>query len=238
MQVFWVESRCIGWKLHILGIVYFPCLSLLVDIHLSYFVQAILGPIIIYILVPRESKIIWNTSCPSTTVLNRIMAYYDFSTMLDTEAEIWTRYSLHDFILEIQIVIFFLSVIFNSIEVQKLRGGTHEENINKWKNDFFRNRHLHVYLTDNWVALLVLPGGSDCKESACNTGDVASIPRLGRSPGKENGYPLQCSCVENFIERGAWLATVHGVPKSQKELYISWLSQFSHMSVKVTLFDQ
>ena len=97
---------------------------------------------------------------------------------------------------------------------------------------------MHVYLTDNWVALLVFPGDSDCKKSACNTGDVASIPRLGRYPGKENGYPLQCFCMENSIERGAWLATVHGVPKSQTELYISWLSQFSHMSVKVTLFDQ
>ena len=41
------------------------------------------------------------------------------------------------------------------------------------------------------------PGGSDSKESACNAGDPGSIPRLGRVPGEGNGYPLQCSCLEN-----------------------------------------
>ena len=41
------------------------------------------------------------------------------------------------------------------------------------------------------------PGGSDSKESACNAGDPGSIPRLGRSPGEEKGYPFQYSCLEN-----------------------------------------
>ena len=41
------------------------------------------------------------------------------------------------------------------------------------------------------------PGGSDGKESACNMGDLGSIPGLGRSPGEGNGYPLQCSALEN-----------------------------------------
>ena len=48
------------------------------------------------------------------------------------------------------------------------------------------------------------PGGSDCKESACNTGDPGSIPGSGRSPGKGNGNPLQYSCLENSMDRGAW----------------------------------
>ena len=48
------------------------------------------------------------------------------------------------------------------------------------------------------------PGGLDGKESACNAGDPGSIPRSGRTPGEGNGYPLQCSCLENPIDRGAW----------------------------------
>ena len=55
------------------------------------------------------------------------------------------------------------------------------------------------------------PGGSDSRESACNAGDLGSIPGLGRSPGEGNGNPLQYSCLENSIDRGAWWATVHGV---------------------------
>ena len=59
------------------------------------------------------------------------------------------------------------------------------------------------------------PGGSDCKESACNAGDLGSIPELGRSPEERNGYPLHYSCLENSIDRGAWQAIVHGFAKSQ-----------------------
>ena len=62
------------------------------------------------------------------------------------------------------------------------------------------------------------PGGSDSKEFACNMGDLGSIPGLGRSPEEGNGYPLQHSCLENPMDRGAWLATVHGVTRSQKGL--------------------
>ena len=54
------------------------------------------------------------------------------------------------------------------------------------------------------------PGGSDVKESSCNIGDMSLIPGLGRYPGEVNGYPLQYSCLENYIDRGAWWATVHG----------------------------
>ena len=57
------------------------------------------------------------------------------------------------------------------------------------------------------------PSGSDGKESACNAGDLGSIPGLERSPGEGNGYPLQYSCLENPMERGAWQATVHRVSR-------------------------
>ena len=55
------------------------------------------------------------------------------------------------------------------------------------------------------------PGGSIVKESACNAGDSGSILGSGRSPGGEGGNPLQYSCLENSMNRGAWWATVHGV---------------------------
>ena len=56
------------------------------------------------------------------------------------------------------------------------------------------------------------------KESACNAGDLGANPAPGRSPGEGNGYPLQCSCLENSMDRGACQATVHGVAKSQTQL--------------------
>ena len=58
------------------------------------------------------------------------------------------------------------------------------------------------------------PGGSGGKASACNVGDLGSIPGLGRSPGEGNGNPLQDSCLENPMDRAAWEATVHGVTES------------------------
>ena len=59
-----------------------------------------------------------------------------------------------------------------------------------------------------------LPGGSDSKETACDVGDLDSIPGSGRSPEEGNGYPLQYSCLGNPMNRGAWWATAHGVVKS------------------------
>ena len=59
------------------------------------------------------------------------------------------------------------------------------------------------------------PGGSDGKESVYNAGDLDLIPGPGRSPGEENGYPLQCSCLENSRDRGAWFM---GITESQAQL--------------------
>ena len=58
-------------------------------------------------------------------------------------------------------------------------------------------------------------GGLGGKESACSAGDPGSVPGSGRFPGERNGYPLQYSCLENSMDRGAWWATVHRVAKSQ-----------------------
>ena len=66
---------------------------------------------------------------------------------------------------------------------------------------------------DKEVVVHIHPRSSVSKDSVCNAGDPGSIPMLGRSPGEGNGNPLQYSCLEDSIDRGAWQATVHGVTK-------------------------
>ena len=51
------------------------------------------------------------------------------------------------------------------------------------------------------------------QETTCNVGDAGSMPGAGRSPGEENGYPPQYSCLGNPMDSGAWWATVHGIAK-------------------------
>ena len=63
-----------------------------------------------------------------------------------------------------------------------------------------------------------LPYSSDGKEFPCNTEDQGLIPGLGRPSGEGNGYPFQYFSLENSTDRGAWQATVHGVPKSRTRL--------------------
>ena len=57
------------------------------------------------------------------------------------------------------------------------------------------------------LSLKRFPGGSDGKESACNVGVLGLIPGLGRIPGEGNSYPLQYSCLENSMDRGAGQST-------------------------------
>ena len=61
------------------------------------------------------------------------------------------------------------------------------------------------------------PGGSDCKESVCNAGDVGSDPGSGRCPGEGNSYPLQYSCLENCVDTGARRAAVHRGRRVQED---------------------
>ena len=70
------------------------------------------------------------------------------------------------------------------------------------------------YLIVGVVSYVGFPGGSDGKGSTCSAGNLGLIPGLERSPGEGNGYPFQYSCLENFVDRGAWQAAVHGVAKS------------------------
>ena len=72
-------------------------------------------------------------------------------------------------------------------------------------------RPLREVVIDSKVGF---PDGSDGKESACSAGDPGLISGLERAPGEGNGNPLQYSCLENPMDRGAWWAVVHGVAKS------------------------
>ena len=77
------------------------------------------------------------------------------------------------------------------------------------------------------------PGGSVVKNlpaKAGDTRDVGSIPGSGRSLGGGNGNPVQYSCLENSMDRGAWWATVYGVTKGQIQLSIHALSHVSSLS--------
>ena len=68
------------------------------------------------------------------------------------------------------------------------------------------------------------------QDIAYNAGDPGSIPHSGRSPGEGNGCPLQYSCLENSIDRGAWWAAVHGVAQSRTRL--RWLSSSSSSTLR------
>ena len=96
----------------------------------------------------------------------------------------------------------------------------HSQSVERVSFSFFLLLSLSsASLTDEVLAREVscyycFPGGTEVKASARSVGDLGSIPALGRSPGEDNGNPLQHSCLENPTDRGAWRATVHGVAKS------------------------
>ena len=77
---------------------------------------------------------------------------------------------------------------------------------------------LHSFFMADWYSIVGFPGGTVVKNLPANARDardMGSIPGSGRFPGEWNGHPLQYSCLENSMDRGAWQATVHGVTKSQ-----------------------
>ena len=84
-------------------------------------------------------------------------------------------------------------------------------------------------LTQYYTAIMGFLGGSNGEKSACNAGNVGSIPGLGRSTGEGNGYPLQYSCMENSMDRGA-----HGVTESDTtelltntcQLYLNFRNEY------------
>ena len=96
----------------------------------------------------------------------------------------------------------------------------------------------HNWATElNWTE-----GSSNGKESTCSAGDLGSIPELGRFPGEEHDIPLQYSCLENSMDRGAWEATVPRVATEQVTLSFSrelsllwgtWIHFFTYKSARV-----
>ena len=87
--------------------------------------------------------------------------------------------------------------------------------------DFFINFSLASFLKVLWKPLFGCWGFLwflSSKESICILGDLLLIPGLGRSPGEGNIYPLQYSCLENSMKRGAWWAPVHGVARVGEDL--------------------
>ena len=84
-----------------------------------------------------------------------------------------------------------------------------KENYDKPRQCIKKQRHDFANkgpYSQNWF----FPGGSDSKQSSCNTGDPSLIHGLRRSPGEGNDYPLQYSCLENSKDRGAWQASPWG----------------------------
>ena len=75
--------------------------------------------------------------------------------------------------------------------------------------------------------------GLDSQESACNAGDQGLIPGAGRSPGEGNGSPLQYSCLENSMDRGAWQTTAHRVTKSWTRLSITLFTLYNIISLVI-----
>ena len=94
--------------------------------------------------------------------------------------------------------------------------------------------HASVKTQHRQIAQTVKNRPAKKKESACNAGDPGSIPGLGRPPGEGNGYPLRYSCLENFMDGGAWQATVYGVTKSQMSDFTPslWLLHMIFLSGK------
>ena len=86
--------------------------------------------------------------------------------------------------------------------------------------------YYYYFLLLTFFSFEGFPCGSDSKESACNAGDPGSISQLGRFLGETNGYPLQYSCLENSMDRGAWWAIVDRVAKSWTKLILHY---FGHL---------
>ena len=91
-----------------------------------------------------------------------------------------------------------------------------------WKDKGWASEKFDPYTS----SLPGFPGASDGKESACLAGDSGSIPGSRRSPGEGISYPLQYSCLENPMNRGAQWAAVHDVIKSQRRLSLLFLTDF------------
>ena len=111
-----------------------------------------------------------------------------------------------------------------------------------YKFIFLMIRTFKIYSLSNFqiystvFLTMDFPGGSDGKEYTCNVADPGLIPGSGRHPGEGNAYPLQYSCVENSMDRGAWQATVHLATMSQTWQQLTF-SLFFSLLIVVTLHN-
>ena len=98
-----------------------------------------------------------------------------------------------------------------------------QESINKDLEEL-KNKHTETKdtITEIKNTLEEIPCSSVGKESVFSTGDPGSIPGLGRSLVEGNSNPLQYSCLENSMDRGAWQATVHGITRVRHDLALSF----------------
>ena len=146
-----------------------------------------------------------------------------FSTMMSFKRKIY--------IILLSYGLLYLCIIFKiliKIIMAKSRnlGFPQATNTINWGSFWLYSKLFHILLFQTslflWLAtsfqILDFPGGSDGKASTCNAGGPGLIPRSGRSPGEGTSNPLQYSCLENAMGRGAWRATVHGLEKSLTQL--------------------
>ena len=110
--------------------------------------------------------------------------------------------------------------MFHELKVR--RNLSQESLIKKHLSSLTDFNYWLFFFMKTWIFLLLtplhrlgFPVGSDGKETACNAGDMGSIPGSERSPWRGHGTPLQYYCLENSMNRAVWLATVHGVAKSR-----------------------
>ena len=80
------------------------------------------------------------------------------------------------------------------------------------------DNRLTILEGEFYIHYLPIPGGSEVKASACNAGDLGSIPGSGKSPGEGNGNRVQYSCLGNRMDAGVWWPKVYRVAKSQTRL--------------------
>ena len=120
---------------------------------------------------------------------------------------------------------------------KKMRKTTMSPVILDWNWRYHRNSWFLIHIDG-------FPGGSDSKESACNAGELGSIPGLGGSPGEGNGNPLQYSCLENPMDGGAWWATVCRVARSWTQLtdftftfMDGWMEKYTSVCVCVCVCE-
>ena len=88
--------------------------------------------------------------------------------------------------------------------------------------------HTYTFIYINIHTVMGFPGGSDGKQSACNSGDLGLIPRLGRFPRRREWYTLQYSCLEKSKDRVIWWATVHGIAESHMAEQLTLSLSYPH----------